>query len=143
MAFCHLKELLPLERATASVKLPEATAKITGQEKNPNCTRNYRKARGLLIGYRKLLLTFALEAKGAVSLDSKFRTALFLPQLQHSLNPIHTPGFPDPEAPDKQEADRQPAFCMESGSDALNRHTKVLASRAPLTSALFRFKGNK
>lgn len=68
------------ERATASAELPEEIAKKTGQESSR-----------IIIGYRKLLLTFALEAKGAVSLDWKFPTTLFLPELQHAPYPTHTP----------------------------------------------------
>lgn len=60
-----------------------------------------------------------------------------------ALSNTHTPGFPDPEAPDKQEVDRRPAFCMESGSDTQNRHTKVLAPTASLSSAHFSVKENE
>lgn len=98
------------------------------------------KKRQFIIGYRRLLLTFALEAKGAAPLDSQFPTTLFLPRLQHLLYPIHTPGFPDPEAPDKQEA---ASLLCGIRSDIPNRHTKALDPRTPLPSAHFRFKGNK
>lgn len=111
--------------------------------KKPKLSKKRQESSRIITGYRKLLLTFALEAKGAVSLDSQFLTTLFLPRLQHLLYPIHTPGFPDPEAPDKQEVDRQPVICVESESDTLNRHTKALDPRIPLPFAHFRFKGNK
>ena len=80
-----------------------------------------------------MLLTFALGAKGAVSLPSKFATTLFLPRLQHSLYPTHVPGFTDLKAHDEQEIDRHPAFYMKAGSNIQNRHTMAQdgASESP------------
>lgn len=87
MAFCLP---FPKERATASVELPEATAKITTyMKKTPKLSKKRWESSRIITGYRKLLLTFALEAKGAVSLDSIFPTTLLLPQL-FALSNTHT-----------------------------------------------------
>lgn len=117
------------EGATASVELPEVTAKMTGQESS----RTLQKAFDLCTGSQRCCFT---GLKISNNIISPSVTTL-------ALSNTHTPGFPNPEASDKQEADMQPAFCVESGSDTLNRHTKDLAPRAPLPSAPFIFKGNK
>lgn len=145
------------ERATASIELLEATVEVTSLS-TPQLKKIYRTAHSskkrqdssrIRVGYRKLLLTFALGAKCAVSLSPKFATTLFLPGLQHLVYPIHGPGFIDLKVLDKQEIDRHPASNTKAGFNIQNRHTMAQdgasespGPRAPSPSACYRIKNS-